>query len=218
MPRRAGCRVLGGWRLALLHAHQRHAGQSEIADAERGRMTEHFACAADHLLEVQPGVANQVGHCTLAAFAELQHIPCAAGAEIEIIGSNLITCTLATAQVFNGLGLPEGSVLHLSDTPRRVESFVLPRIASPLNAFGIELPTYTEVWLCRDRWAVDQLTVPSDLYVEIGGVKLTGTLNFDCSLFRFGALYEDSRIQGETWTKGRTVFRENLDQPPSVRP
>jgi hypothetical protein len=59
---------------------------------------------------------------------------------------------------------------------------------------------------------------PSDLYVEIGGVKLTGTLNFDCGRFRCGALYEDSRIQGETWPKGRTVFRENLDLSPSGLP
>src|SRR5207244_1227404 len=135
------------------------------------------------------------------------HIPCAAGAEIEIIAANLITCTLATARVFNGLDIPEGSVLHLTDTKRRIERFALPAIASPLRAFGMELPSYTEVWLCRDRWAVDQLMVPNDLYVEIGGVKLTGTLNFDCGLFRLGALFEDSRIQGETWTKGRTVFR-----------
>lgn len=181
-------------------------GQSDIVDAERGRMTEHFICAADHRLELQPGMGNQVGNCTLATLTELQRIPCAAGAEIEIIAPNLISCTLATARAFNGLEIPEGSVLHLTDTPRRIERFALPAIASPLTAFGMELPPYTDVWLCRDRWAVDQLRVPSDLYVEIGGVKLTGTLNFDCGLFRFGDLYEDSRIQGETWTKGPNRF------------
>ena len=53
---------------------------------------------------------------------------------------------------------------------------------------------------------------------EIGGVKLTGSLNFDCGAFRFGTLFADTRIDGEAWTNGRTVFRDDLGLPPSDRP
>jgi len=60
--------------------------------------------------------------------------------------------------------------------------------------------------------------VPSNAYVEIGGVKLTGTLNFDCGVFSFGTLFADTRIRGETWINGRTVFRDDLHLPPSDRP
>jgi len=82
----------------------------------------------------------------------------------------------------------------------------------------MELPAKSEVWLCRDDWAVGQIVVPSNAYLEIGGVKLTGTLNFDCGAFRFATLFADTRIRGETWTNGRTVFRDDLGLPPSDRP
>jgi hypothetical protein len=116
------------------------------------------------------------------------------------------------------LEIPAGSVLQLVDSPQRIERFALPAITPPLSAFGMELPAQSEVWLCRDDWAVDQVVVPSNAYIEIGGVKLTSTLNFDCGAFRFGALFADTRIRGETWTHGRTVFRDDLGLPPSDRP
>jgi hypothetical protein len=116
------------------------------------------------------------------------------------------------------LEISAGSVLYLVDSPQRIERFALLAIAPPISAFGMELPAQSEVWLCRDRWAVDQVIVPSNAYVEIGGVKLTGTLNFDCGVFSFGTLFADTRIRGETWTNGRTVFRDDLHLPPSDRP
>lgn len=91
-------------------------------------------------------------------------------------------------------------------------------MAMPITAFGMKLPSNTEVWLCEKDRAVDQLIVPYDSFVEIGGVKLTGTLNFECGVFPLGSLFEDSRINGETWMQDRTVFRENLDLPPDSRP
>jgi hypothetical protein len=91
----------------------------------------------------------------LAAPARLQNISCAAGAAIEIIGANLMSCTLAEAQAFEGFELPMGSVLHLIGTPRRLERFLLPAQGAPFPAFGMRLPSYSEVWLCRTDWAVD---------------------------------------------------------------
>ena len=192
--------------------------QDDIADAERGTVTVRFVCASDRRLEFQPGVGKEVASCSLAAPVEVQHVPCAAGSEIEIVNARLISCTLSAVLNFNGLEIPAGSVLHLVDSPRRIERFALPAIMPPLTAFGMELPAQSEVWLCRDRWAVDQVIVPSNAYVEIGGVKLTGTLNFDCGVFSFGTLFADTRIRGETWTNGRTVFRDDLHLPPSDRP
>jgi hypothetical protein len=122
------------------------------------------------------------------------------------------------ADHINGLEIPAGSALQLVDSPQRIERFALPAITPPLSAFGMELPAQSEVWLCRDDWAVDQVVVPSNAYIEIGGVKLTGTLNFDCGAFRFGTLFADTRIRGEAWTNGRTVFRDDLGLPPSDRP
>ena len=88
----------------------------------------------------------------------------------------------------------------------------------PLQAFGMELPSHTEVSLCRDQWAVDQLAVPSNAYVEIAGVKLTGYINFKCGLFLHGSLFEDTRIRGKLWTSGQAVFREDLGLPPPELP
>jgi hypothetical protein len=60
--------------------------------------------------------------------------------------------------------------------------------------------------------------VPYDAFVEIGGTKLTGTLDFNCGVFRMGSLFEDRLIAGETLTKGRTVFQENLGLLPDAHP
>jgi hypothetical protein len=192
--------------------------QADLNAAEGGPWTTSFVCVAGRLVEFQPVSAQQVGGCTLAAPARLQNISCAAGAEIEIIGANLMSCALAEAQAFEGLELPIGSVLHLIGTPRRLERFLLPVLGSPFPAFGMRLPSYSEAWLCRTDWAVDQVVVPDDAFVEIGGAKLTGTLDFNCGVFRMGSLFEDRLIAGETWTKGRTVFRENLGLSPDARP
>jgi hypothetical protein len=193
-------------------------GQADIADTERERTTARFVCAADQILEHQPGLEKQVARCTLAASTEVQTTPCAAGAEIEIINANLTGCTLADGRLFDGFEIPAGSVLHLTGTPRRIQRFLLPAMISPLPAFGMKLPSYAEVWLCPQEWAVDQVMVPYDAFIEIGNVKLTGTVNFDCGLFRLGSLFEDSRIAGEVWERGRTVFRDNLGLPPTARP
>jgi hypothetical protein len=91
----------------------------------------------------------------------------------------------------------------------------LPELRSPLEAFRMALPPHTEISLCRDSWAVDELRVSSQAYVEIGGVKLTGFVSFDCGLFRQGSLFEDTRINGETWARGRAVFRKDLGLPPA---
>ena len=192
--------------------------QADFADAQGRHRAVRFVCAADRVLEFQPGSDRQVATCTLAASAEVQNIPCAAGLPIEIIGADLGICALAVARVLDGIEVPAGSVLHLIGSPRRLERFLLPMMAVPLAALGMELPSNTEVWLCEKDRSVDKVIVPYDSFVAIGGVKLTGTLNFDCGVFRLGSLFEDSRINGETWAKGRTVFRENLDLPPYAHP
>jgi hypothetical protein len=192
--------------------------QADIADAEGGRVTVRFVCAVDRIVEFQPRVGKEVASCTLGAPVVVQHVPCAAGSQIELVNARLISCTLSAVMNFNGLEIPAGSALHLVDSSQRVARFAFPAMTSPLPAFGMELPGRSDVWLCRDDWAVDQVVVPNNAYVEIGGVKLTGTLNFDCGAFHFATLFADTRIRGETWTTGRTVFRDDLGLPPSDRP
>ena len=53
---------------------------------------------------------------------------------------------------------------------------------------------------------MDQVIVPDGAFVEIGGVKLTGSLNFDCGVFRLGSLFEDSRINGRDLGKRQHCF------------
>jgi hypothetical protein len=159
-----------------------------------------------------------IERCTLAGPAEVADLLCANGAEIEIYNGRLVSCTLAAARVFEGVAIPEGSILHLTNTPHRVERFLLPTLLSPLRAFGMDLPSGAEVRVCGERWDVDQVSVPNGAYVEIAGVKLAGFLNFDCGVFRDGSLFEDSRIHGAMLPGGRTVFRADLALPPSVRP
>ena len=113
--------------------------------------------------------------------------------------------------------IPGGSILHLTNTPHRIERFALPKLAAPFRAFGMDLPSQAEVWLCRERWEADQVNVRNGSYVVIAGVRITGFVNFDCGLFRDGSLYEDTRIHGEMWPSGRTVFRADLDLPPPAR-
>ena len=195
------------------------AAQAEIVDGARGLRPVHIACAADQAFELQPGEAAQaVERCTLAQPAEVADLPCAQGSEIEIFNGRLISCALGAAQIFDGVDIPAGSILYLTDTPHRIERLALPALTSPFRAFGLDLPPEAEVSLCRERWEVDQVRVPDRAYVEIAGAKLAGFLNFDCGLFRDGSLYEDTRIHGEMWSSGRTVFRADHDLPPPARP
>ena len=193
--------------------------RAEIADVARGLRPVHLTCAADQAFELQPGEAAQVvERCTLAQPAEVADLPCAQGSEIEIFNGRLISCALGAVQIFDGFDIPAGSILHLTNTPHRIERFALPALTSPVRAFGMNLPPHAEVSLCRERWEVDQVRVPNGAYVEIAGAKLAGFLNFDCGLFRDRSLYEDTRIHGEMWSSGRTVFRADLDLPPPAHP
>jgi hypothetical protein len=221
IPCRVGQPVVfaGSGRLLSCMLARDTPAQAEVADV-RGRLRPvHLVCAADRAFELQPGEAAQmVERCTLAEPAEVADLLCANGAEIEIYNGRLVSCTLAAARVFEGVAIPEGSILHLTNTPHRVERFLLPTLLSPLRAFGMDLPSSAEVRVCGERWDVDQVSVPNGAYVEIAGVKLAGFLNFDCGVFRDGSLFEDSRIHGAMLPGGRTVFRADLALPPSARP
>ena len=169
------------------------------------------ACAADRSVELQPTRDRQVAVCTLAANIELQGIPCAAEAEVKIVNGRLIECTLAAARRFGDLEIPAGASLRLADTPRRVEMFSLPALDLRFQAFGLTLPAGAEIFLCRDAWAVDQIRVRPDSYVEISGVKLTEFINFRCGRFDYGSLFENTSLHGELWMRGRTVRAEDLE-------
>ncbi len=179
---------------------------------------ESLVCAADRRLELQPAARRQVARCTLARRIEALGIPCAAGAEIELYDARLIGCALAAMRRLDGAALPPGAIVRLTDAPRRLEQFTLPAAQSPLRAFGMDLPPYAKVVLCRDRPAVDQVVAPDGAFVEIAGVKLTGVVNFDCGRFAYGDLFEDTRIGGEAWAAGRTVFRKDIEPAPSDPP
>jgi hypothetical protein len=221
VPCRAGQPVgfTGSRHLRSCTLAQDISAQAEIADSQGKRRHAQLACAAYRVMELQPGEATQfVERCTLAEIVAIAGTPCAKGTEIEIFNGRLISCTLAAAQMFSGVEIPSGSILHLTNTPPRIERFTLPTLTSPFRAFGMDLPSGAEVRLCREQSDVDQAWVPSGAFVEIAGVKLGGILNFDCGSFRYGSLYEDSVIRGEMWLSGRTVLPVDLDLPPSARP
>jgi hypothetical protein len=119
VPCRAGQPVgfTGSRHLRFCTLAQDISAQAEIADSQGKRRHAHLACAADRAMELQPGEATQfVERCTLAEIVAIAGIPCAKGTEIEIFNGRLISCTLAAAQMFSGVEIPSGSILHLTNT------------------------------------------------------------------------------------------------------
>jgi len=69
----------------------------------------------------------------LGGAAEVQHVPCAAGSEIESVNCRL-SKLYPSAVGISRIGEPGGPVLQLGDSPQRIERFALPAIMPPPSA------------------------------------------------------------------------------------
>jgi len=170
-----------------------------------------LTCAAERTLALQPARAPRLAGCTLAAPATIEAVPCAD--EVAFDGGHLLGCTLAEAHDFGALPLPAGTTMRFRAAPAGIAEFTLPATLRGQTVFDLWLPDGTTIGVCAVRRAFDRLRVDDASSVEIGGVKLTGNLSFDCGRFESGDLAQPIERNGETWPHGRTVTREDLYLP-----
>jgi hypothetical protein len=170
--------------------------------------TQSFACRAETPIETQVLGHGGVGVCTLAALAEIGGVACAAGSELKLVNGMLDSCTVAKHTRFGPIDLPPGSFVAYS--AGRPEWFRLPPAGPAVDAFGLSLPSGTEAGFCFQSEALRRLAVDQTAYVTVGGVKLTGAIEFDCGLFERGALFEDAMVGGTQRQRGEFVSRADL--------
>ena len=120
----------------------------------------------------------------------------------------LSACTFAEPARFGPLALPAGTaVTYYDGCPSR---FKLPPRGASVGAFALSLPAGTEGSFCYRQEVLEHLSVNETNYVVIGGVKLTGWIDFDCGSFRSGQLFEDTVVAGRWRHHGERVSREDL--------
>ena len=133
LPRRTDRGLLGFGRPALLHPGRGYPGSRRLrryAGAADNACS--FVCAADRVLEFQPGADRQVARCSLAASVEVQDIPCAGGRRDRDHRRQSDQLHARRGTGFRRVEIPAGSVVHLTGMPRRLERFLLPMMAAPL--------------------------------------------------------------------------------------
>jgi hypothetical protein len=154
---------------------------------------------------LRPG---EVEGCRLAEPVDVDAVVCAERQRILVINGKLSGCTLAAPARFGPLALPAGTAVTYYD--RYPSTFKLPPRGAPVAAFGLSLPAGTEGSFCYRKEALQHLSANRTDYVVIGGVKLTGWIDFDCGSFRSGELFEDTVVAGRRRQHGERVSREDL--------
>jgi hypothetical protein len=171
-----------------------------------------LTCAAERTLALQPAREPRLASCTLAERVTIETIPCAAD-EVSFDGGHLQGCALAEPHDFGALPLPAGTTMRFRAAPDDIAEFTLPAALRGQTIFYLWLPGGTTVSVCAERRAIDRLRVDQSTSVEIGGVKLTGDIFFNCGRFESGGLAQPIERNGETWPQGRMVTREDLYLP-----
>jgi hypothetical protein len=126
-------------------------------------------------------------------------------------------CTFAEPARFGPVALPAGTAVTYFD--RYPGTFKLPPRGASVDAFGLSLPAGTEGSFCYRKQALEHLSVNRTAYVVIGGVKLTGWIDFDCGSFRSGQLFEDMGT-GDSTANGcrvKTSLRRMASRDAGIR-
>jgi len=184
-----------------------------IADATGASRVLSFTCRGGTEIEMQFGRRRELGKCTLAAPAEIAGVVCADGAQIELINAMLSTCTLAKQARFGPIDLPPGSsVWYVTAKP---SGFDLPPTGPAVDGFGLSLPPGTRAKFCYRSETLEHLAVEQTAYVTVEGLKVTGSIDFDCDPSRSGSLYsgslfEDTVVGGKQRQRGEVVSRDDL--------
>jgi hypothetical protein len=178
---------------------------AEIADG----VTVPLDCAVDREISFRAMGHRLLERCVLAETALVGPIACAGGAEVELSGSGLDACTLATAQHTGSFDLAAGTRVRFD----RGKVSEIDSSMTPLSISGLDLPSRTTISFCPDSTDIDYLVVPDGGFVTVAGVKLTGRLNFDCGRFLYGSLFEDSVLHGRALPRNTVVSREDVFGP-----
>ena len=213
IPCRAGGQVTFFWGGQLMGCtlSQDTELAATIGAADGAAQAQKLRCLAGDTVELDGLRAGELGGCRLAAAAEFGDFACAAGERILVNNNHVAACIFAKAARFGSLNLPAASSVTYYDG--RPSNFRLPAQGSPVDGLGLSLPPGTEGAFCYGKDALERLTVGSTAYVMIKGVKLTGSIEFDCaadSAFKSGALFEDAVVGGRWRQRGDLLSREDL--------
>jgi hypothetical protein len=189
---------------------------AEIADIGGVRLIVDLACAAGRDIDFRIVGHRLLEHCVLAQPAEVGGVACAGGEEIALSGDGLDACTLASAQRVGGFDLAAGTRIRFSQG--RLSEIETIRGSAPLTVSGLDLPPGTTIALCDGSPDIGYLLVPEDSAVTVGGVKLTGRMNFDCGRFQYGSLFEDTVLGGRSLPRHASISREDIFGGPAPAP
>jgi hypothetical protein len=184
-----------------------------IEDPAGGSRVQSFSCRGGTEIRMQFGRRGELGRCTLAAPAEVGGVVCADGADLELVNAMLNTCTLAKQARFGPIDLPPGSsVWYITAQPN---AFDLPPTGPAVDGFGLSLPPGTRAKFCYRSERLEHLALDQTAYVTVAGLKLTGSVDFDCDPSRSGSLYsgslfEDAVVGGKQRQRGEVVSRDDL--------
>ena len=175
----------------------------------RGAGRQDFRCLAGHPVHLQGArPSGQLESCVLAAPAQIGEVACADRAEISLWNARLTACTLAKPTPFGPLDLPAGTKVTYYDG--KPSEFALPQTGDAVDGFGLLLPPGTEAAFCAEAPALARLELGESRFVTIAGVKLTGSVGFDCGTFRDGRLFEDAVVAGKPHRAGDLMTRADL--------
>jgi hypothetical protein len=210
VPCRAGDRATFFWDGRLMECTlSRDADLSTtITTPDGAARVRKLRCMAGDTIHMAGLRPAEVEGCRLAEPVDVDAVVCAERERILVVNGQLSACTLAEPARFGPLALPAGTAVTYYD--RYPSSFKLPRRGAPVAAFGLSLPAGTEGGFCYRKEALEHLSVDRTAYVVIGGVKLTGWIDFDCGSFRSGQLFEDAVVAGHRRQHGERVSREDL--------
>jgi hypothetical protein len=191
---------------------QRTEANAEIDDEQGGgKSTRNIACATDQEIWFRTLERRLLERCVLADTAMIGTVACAGDKEIVLSGDGLDMCTLASTQRVGPFDLSAGTLVGF--TQGRLDRLETPPTSAPLAISGFDLPPGTVVHLCDKLSEVAWLLVPEDSYVVLGGVKLTGRVNFDCGKFEYGSLFEATVLGSRLLPRGATISYEDVLGP-----
>ena len=210
IPCRAGDRATFFWSGRLMECTlSRDADLSTtITMPDGAAQVRKLRCMAGDTIHMAGLRPAEIEGCRLAEPVDVDAVVCAERERILVINGKLSACTFAKPARFGPLALPaETAVTYYDGYP---STFKLPPRGASVDAFALSLPTGTEGSFCYRKEALEHLSVNRIAYVVIGGVKLTGWIDFDCGSFRSGQLFEDTVLAGRWRQHGERVSREDL--------